>query len=135
VARYLADTSAWHRSGQVFELWEQLVAADELVLCVPIRLELLYSARGKSDYSALARDLESFPSLTVDSEVERKATRSQAALAAIGQHRGATPVDILVAAVAERHGLTVLHYDRHFDVIARVTGQPTEWIARRGSLD
>jgi predicted nucleic acid-binding protein len=119
----------------VFERWEQLVAAGELALCVPIRLELLYSARGKSDYSALARDLESFPSLPVDSEVEQNATRSQAALAAAGQHRGATPVDVLVAAVAEAHGLTVLHYDRHFDVIARVTGQPAEWIARRGSLD
>ena len=29
----------------------------------------------------------------------------------------------------------LLHYDRHFDAIARVTGQPTEWLARRGSLD
>jgi hypothetical protein len=29
----------------------------------------------------------------------------------------------------------LLHYDRHFDAIARVTGQPGEWIARRGSLD
>jgi predicted nucleic acid-binding protein len=134
VARYLADTSAWHRSGQVFERWKELVAADDLALCVPIRLELLYSARGKEDYSVLARDLESFPSLALDAGVERAATRSQAALAADGQHRGATPIDILIAAVAEAHGLTVLHYDRHFDAIARVTGQPAEWIAKRGSL-
>ena len=36
---------------------------------------------------------------------------------------------------AEVHGAVLLHYDRHFDLIARVTGQPTEWLARRGSLD
>jgi hypothetical protein len=40
-----------------------------------------------------------------------------------------------VAAVAEANDAVLLHYDRHFDLIARVTGQPAEWLARRGSLD
>jgi len=40
-----------------------------------------------------------------------------------------------VAAVAEAHDAILLHYDRHFDLIARVTGQPAEWLARRGSLN
>ena len=39
------------------------------------------------------------------------------------------------AAVAEAHGAILIHYDRHFDVIQRVTGQPMEWLARRGTLD
>jgi hypothetical protein len=39
------------------------------------------------------------------------------------------------AANAEVNGTTLLHYDRHFDAIGRVTGQPMEWLARRGSLD
>jgi predicted nucleic acid-binding protein len=43
-------------------------------------------------------------------------------------------MDLLVAAVAEIEGLTLLHYDRHFDQIGRATGQSTEWLARRGSL-
>ena len=73
--------------------------------------------------------------LGIDPRVELAAARSQAALAARSQHRSATPIDVLVAAVAEAHGATLLHYDRHFDAIARVTGQPTEWIARRGTLD
>ena len=63
------------------------------------------------------------------------AEQTQASLGAVSQHRGPTPVDLLVAAIAEVHGVTVLHYDRHFDGIARVTGQPTEWLARRGTLD
>jgi predicted nucleic acid-binding protein len=37
--------------------------------------------------------------------------------------------------VAEVNGATLLHYDRHFDSIARVTGQPMEWLARLGTLD
>jgi predicted nucleic acid-binding protein len=45
------------------------------------------------------------------------------------------PVDLLIAAIAEVHEATLLHYDRHFDAIDRVTGQPMEWLARRGSLD
>jgi hypothetical protein len=44
-------------------------------------------------------------------------------------------VDLLVAATAARYGAVLLHYDRHFDAIARVTGQPTEWLARRGTFD
>ena len=42
--------------------------------------------------------------------------------------------DLLIAAVAEVNDATLLHYDRHFDAIGRVTGQPMEWLGRRGSL-
>jgi predicted nucleic acid-binding protein len=66
---------------------------------------------------------------------ERVATETQALLAKRSQHRGPTPVDLLIAAIAEVNGATLLHYDRHFDAIARVTGQPMEWLARRGTLD
>jgi predicted nucleic acid-binding protein len=44
-------------------------------------------------------------------------------------------MDLIIAAAAEAAELTVLHYDRDFDHIASVTGQPTEWIAHPGSLD
>jgi len=37
-----------------------------------------------------------------------------------------------VAAVAERNGLTLLHYDSDFDTIAEVTGQDTRWVVPRG---
>jgi len=43
------------------------------------------------------------------------------------QHRSAGPVDLVVAATAELHGLTLLHHDRDFGVIASVTGQPVRW--------
>lgn len=37
--------------------------------------------------------------------------------------------DLIVAATAAEHEATVLHYD----LIARVTGQPTRWIIPRGT--
>ncbi len=59
----------------------------------------------------------------------------QGTLALRSQPRGPTPVDLLIAAIAQVNDATLLPYDRHFDTIARVTGQPMEWLARRGSLD
>jgi hypothetical protein len=134
LALYLADTSAWHRSGQVEDRWSQLLERDALALCAPVTLELLYSARGKADYQVLARDLAQFPNLPLDTRAEALAARTQATLAERGQHRGPAPIDLLIAAVAELHGAVLLHYDRHFDAIARVTGQPAEWLAKRGAL-
>ncbi len=50
-------------------------------------------------------------------------------LAQRGQHRAAKVPDLLIAAIAEFAGLTVLHVDKDFDLIAEVTGQPTERLA------
>jgi predicted nucleic acid-binding protein len=35
---------------------------------------------------------------------------------------------LVAAAVAERHGVVVLHCDPAYDQIAKVTGQPVQWI-------
>jgi predicted nucleic acid-binding protein len=129
---YLADTSAWNRSTAAADRWEEL--RDELFLCSPVRLELLYSARNPSTHRHLARDLSTIPDLPLDDEVCDIAESTQALLAERSQHRGPAPIDLLVAATAEAYGVTLLHYDRHFDAIAAVTGQPMEWLAPRGSL-
>ena len=42
--------------------------------------------------------------------------------------------DVLIAAAAERHRVTVLHYDHDDDRIAAVTGQPVEWVVPAGSV-
>ncbi len=135
---YLADTSAWHRSGataEIREWWSELLLSDSLVISSPVRLELLYSARGPADYAALADDLAGLPQVSLDEPVAARAEEVQMMLAGRSHHRGPTPIDLYVAAGAELNAVTLLHYDGHFDAIARVTGQPTEWIARRGTLD
>jgi len=51
----------------------------------------------------------------------------QGELTAVGQHRGAGPVDLVIAATAELFGLTLLHHDRDFATVAGVTGQASRW--------
>ncbi|MGP7997281.1 MAG: hypothetical protein ACLPKI_08170 [Streptosporangiaceae bacterium] len=47
--------------------------------------------------------------------------------------RSASP-DLLIAAVAERERVTVLHYDSDCELIAHVTGQPVTWVVPRGTV-
>jgi predicted nucleic acid-binding protein len=47
-------------------------------------------------------------------------------LADRGQHRAPSIPDLIIAATAELAGLTVLHLDKDFEVIAAVTAQPME---------
>jgi predicted nucleic acid-binding protein len=42
--------------------------------------------------------------------------------------------DRLIAAVAEREQVTLLHYDSDYDLIAQVTTQPMQWVMPRGAL-
>ena len=46
-----------------------------------------------------------------------------------GHHRGPSVPDLIVAATAELAGLSVLHLDKDFDLIAEITGQQTERLA------
>ena len=131
---YLADTSAWHWSAHVPVRWADLLGKDELATAAPVELELLYSARGKRDYADLSFQLGPLPHLELDGRASRAALNAQTALVARGEHR-LPAVDFLVAALAEVNGAVLLHYERHFDPIRRVTGQPMEWLARRASLE
>ena len=43
-----------------------------------------------------------------------------------GQHGALSILDLIIAATAELAGLTVLHLDKDFDLIAEIIGQTTE---------
>jgi predicted nucleic acid-binding protein len=130
---YLADTSAWRRSHAV-DRWAELLDAELIVVCPPVELELLHSSRGPADFRERRRELAGVPSLPLDRAAVATALRRQGDLAARSRHLGPTAVDLLVAAIAEVNATVLLHYDRHFDAIAGVTGQAMEWVAPRGSL-
>jgi predicted nucleic acid-binding protein len=49
-------------------------------------------------------------------------------------HRGIPWPDPVIAAAADLADLPLLHYDRDFESIAQLTGQPVEAIAPLGSL-
>lgn len=58
--------------------------------------------------------------------IEDRAVEVQLLLASQGQHRAPSIPDVIIAAAAELAGLTVLHVDKDFELIAGITGQPTE---------
>jgi predicted nucleic acid-binding protein len=59
----------------------------------------------------------------------QRADEVQQLLTETGRHRSAGPVDLLIAATAEREGLIVLCDDRDFQTVASVTGQPVKLVA------
>jgi predicted nucleic acid-binding protein len=140
----LLDNSAWARvglgrlQGADRSRWEDAVRNDELMVCPPFALEALYSARGAGDYRALVAALGGFRHAAADDRTWQLAADAQAELAADARvsHR-VKPIDLLIAAVADQHGLGVLHYDHGYDTIGRHTPLTFQsvWIAPRGSID
>lgn len=139
VARLLlADTSAWHRSSSewVAARWRRELNRDRIATTPPVRLEFLFGTRSGRDYDTVASELSAVHQLPCGNDAWIRALEVQRRLAHVKalHHRSVKIPDLLVAAVAELHGAIVWHYDEDFDRIAEITGQPTEWVAPRGSL-
>ena len=92
------------------------------------RLEVGYSARSGPELRAGLRQppMSSMPVEYLTPAIEDRAVEILALLADRGQHRAPSIPDLIIAATAELAGLTVLHLDKDFEVIADVTGQPVE---------
>src|SRR5579863_10237167 len=135
-AHYLADKSALVRLSrpEVDRRLSPLLLSGAIATCSVVDLEMLYSSR---DHGALAETLalrrayERCPISQVDFD---RAVEVMGVLSKTGQHRGVTIPDLLISAIAERNGLTVLHYDSDFDRIGSATGQAMEWVVPRGSV-
>lgn len=76
------------------------------------------------------------PWLWITERAERRATDLQHQLRAAHQHLGVPPLDCLIAAVAEDHGASILHYDADFERLAANTDLAVivEALAPLGSL-
>lgn len=137
VADYLLDTSALARTRlpEVERVLVPLMVQGRLAQCGVTSLEALYSARSPSDHrrlkAALDRDYEWLPTEDVDLT---RALWVQGELAERGLLRAVPLPDLIIAAVAERHRVAVLHYDADYELIAAVTDQPVTWVVPRGSL-
>jgi hypothetical protein len=133
---FLADKSALARLPQpeVDRRLTPLLLAGNVATCSVIDLELLFSARTHDDFREIAETRVALPSVAIRQEDFDRAITVMERLARRGQHRAVSIPDLLIAAVAERVGLTILHYDRDFDLIASVTRQRTEWVVPRGSV-
>ena len=134
---YLVDKSALARVGRqvpVRDALERLDANGILATSPVIELEIGYSARGLADFLAVREELRGYPRLHFEEADFERAANVMELLSRRGQHRAAGLPDLLQAALAERHGTTLLHYDGDFELLATLTGQPAEWVVRRGSV-
>lgn len=135
VASYLADTSATARLQQppVAHVLGPLLERGLVATCGILELELTFASRA-GDIPGMRRRRSGLEWLDTADEDFRTAMRTQVELAGRGHHRAVALPDLLVAAVALRHRVTVMHYDGDFDLIGAVTGQPTQWVVPRGSV-
>ena len=79
--------------------------------------------------------LTGFPSVRIHDATFARSIEVVELLAAVGHHVAPSVPDLLVAAAAEANDLTVLHYDKDFDLIAGVTGQQMEWVVPAGTAN
>ena len=101
-----------------------------------VRFELLHSARDVEEFQERNLQLLVLAQCPISAAEWSRALLVHRELAALGRslHRKVGHQDLLIAAAAESAGITLLHYDADFDLIAEVTGQPTRWLAPKGSL-
>ena len=108
--------------------WADRVGRGVVHITTMTLLEIGYSAQSARDLrNASGRPpLSLMPIEYLTPAMEQRAIDVQMQLADRGQHRAPGLPDLLIAAVAERAGHTVLHVDKDFELIASLTGQPTE---------
>jgi predicted nucleic acid-binding protein len=137
VARYLTDTSALARlrHAAVAEVLAPLIEAGVVATCGVIEFELGWATRSSAELDQLRTDRDAgYEWLATHDEDWRRALEVQASLWRSGRMRAVGLPDLLIAAVAERERVTVLHYDGDYDFIAQVTGQPMRWVVPRGTV-
>ncbi len=137
VATHLADTSALARlrHSPVASVLGPMIEAGLIGTCGVIEFELGWAARTADEFDEVRADRQAgYEWLATHDEDWHRALQVQAELWRRGQIRAVGFPDLLIAAVAERERVTVLHYDSDYDLIARVTGQPAQWVVPRGTI-
>ena len=120
----LADSSAWieylRRSESMIDLRvDALLHHGGLATTEPVAMELLAGARDNDEHLQLRRMLggvellpvEGFADYEAAAQLQRRCRSAEAAVRSI--------IDCLIAAVAIRNGVALLHQDRDFELIAR----------------
>ena len=120
----LVDTSVWievFRKPSRLRL-DQVVDFDDVATCLPVVQEVLQGFRDERAYQTAREAMYALP--MVASPVTQPVFDQAIELYRAARRAGLTirsGVDCLVAACAIRHSLTVLHRDRDFDLLAKVS--------------
>ncbi|MEZ5290940.1 MAG: PIN domain-containing protein [Vicinamibacterales bacterium] len=130
----LVDTSAWIellRRPQRLTL-DDLRGAGEIVTCLPVIQEVLQGIPDDRAFADIRESMLAWPRVDdpLGLDVIDRATQIYRQARRLGLTVRSS-VDCLVAASALARDLTVVHCDRDYDAIARVTGLRHENLAPR----
>ena len=130
VTTWLIDKSAYARLAESTDaqVWIDRIERGMVRISTITRLEVGYSFRtaAEAHNESVSPPLALMPVEYLTPAAEDRAVEVQLLLADRGQHRAPSIPDVLVAALAEISGLTVLALDKDFELIAQITGQPVE---------
>ena len=121
---FLVDTSAWiefFRKGSQLDLGS-VVDLDEIVTCLPVIQEVLQGFQDERAFRIASESMRGFP--IVESPMRAELFDEAVSLYRSARRLGVTVrsgMDCIIAACAIRHGLTVLHHDRDFDHLTKVS--------------
>lgn len=133
------DTGVWtwardRRFPELARWFNAQAAGGRVLVCDLIVLELIRLAPNPPRAREVAERLDSFEAVAMGAELWRRARELQGLLAAGGDHRRVPPVDLLIAATAEQAGVPLIHYDRDYERIARVSALQHHWLVPDGAL-
>jgi predicted nucleic acid-binding protein len=137
VASHLADTSALARLHRpvVAAVLGPLIEAGLVATCGVVEFELGWATRTGAEFDEVRADREEGYEWLATRDVDwHRALDVQAVLWRAGRVRAVGFPDLLIAAVAERELVTLVHYDSDYDLIAEVTSQPMQWVVPRGTV-
>ena len=130
---WLIDKSAYARLADSPDAQEWLARIQRGLVRISTvtRLEIGFSFRSGSQarLEIAAPPLSLLPVEYLTPAIEDRAVEVQLLLADRGHHRGPSIPDLLIAATAEKAGLTVLAVDKDFELIALITGQSVATLA------
>jgi len=121
---YLVDTSAWIKhfsASDPFDL-RTICQPDDRVLCLPVYQEILQGIREERVFRQVRSILHA--AVFVESPLEMDVFSEAAELYRAARRQGLTvrsSIDCVIAVCAVRHDLTVLHNDRDFPALSRVS--------------
>ena len=133
---HLVDTSVFTRLGNpaVRSVVDPLAHAGVAGRAGITDLEIGCGSRNATEWEQDMADVAVFELVETTADHVGRARQVQRLLASRSQRRRKVP-DLLIAAAAEKAELILLHYDADFDLIAKLTGQPCQWVVPAGTVD
>jgi predicted nucleic acid-binding protein len=135
----LFDTGVWtwardRRFPELASWFNAEVAAGRVLVCDLVILELIRLTPNAARASEVEARLDAFESVPMLPGLWTRARELQLLLAGDADHRRVPPADLLIAAAADAAGVLLVHYDRDYERLAKVSELRHRWLLPDGAL-